>query len=106
MPKNTDKRNEEIIALLTEENRQLRENRLPREYCFAPVAITAEEKKILGELKDSPAFDLITKWFKLKADQNNDLLLHGNNFTEEQKCLLRLAVLVFDDWNSFMANCK
>jgi len=97
MRENTKDRNAEIIAILTEENRQLRENRLPREYCFAPVAITAEEKKIIGEFKGTQVMELFEKWFKSKADQNNDLLLHGSNFSDEQKCLLKLAVLVYDD---------
>ena len=100
------KRTQDIIEILTEENRQLRENRLPREYTFVPIGLTSEEQEIVGSASEGRFAELVTKWFKSQADKNNDLLIHGHSLTVEQQALFKTAVLMYEDWFSFLQNCR
>jgi len=96
----------EIVNQLNAENASLKENRPYRDVAFAPTQITSEEQKTIGDFIDTPILDLISKWFKSKADQNNDLLLHSSKANDEQKCLYRLAVLMWEDWKMFITHCE
>lgn len=95
-----------VINQLSKENDALRKNRPYRNYSFAPESLTSDDQQTIGEFTDTPIFDLFSKWFKAKADQNNDLLLHTDKASDEQKALWRLAVLMYDDWNVFSKHCK
>ena len=101
---NEDRLND-LVNKLNKENYALRNNRLPREYAFAPEFLTAEEQEIIGDYVETPIIDLITKWFKAKADQNNDLLLHNTQDPAKQE-KFKLAVLMYDDWRMFIKNCQ
>ncbi|MBU0712418.1 hypothetical protein KKA87_10950 [bacterium] len=111
---------EELVASLSRENVYLSENlgrlekiinawehedREMREYTFAPKNLTNEESEIVGKYVGSPIMELISKWFKARADQNNDMLVHNMDASDEKKALWRIAVLAYEDWYMFTKNC-
>jgi hypothetical protein len=96
---------DDIINGLTKELAKIRDREI-RKYNFTPEQITPEEKQIIGDAYDSGVMNVIEKWFKYMADKNNDLLIHTYSMSEEQRNLYRLAVLMYDDWVSFVRRCK
>lgn len=94
------KRLEKVLNEMEKVERQI------REYSFSPGTMEADDIEIIGRMGDSPLVSLISKWFKAKADQNNDMLIHNVDATDEKKSLWRIAVLVYEDWYMFIKNCQ
>lgn len=94
----------EIINKYSAE-RVINEQRDVREYVFSPQSLTGEEQLIVGKFVGNPLMEMLTKWFKSRADQNNDMLIHNTDATDEKKALWRIAVLVYEDWYMFVKNC-
>jgi len=98
---------------LAQQNRRLeeivntweKEDIVAREYSFAPKSLEQDEMETIGRYVETPILALIGKWFKSRADQNNDLLVHNLDANDEKKALYRIAVLVYDDWLMFTQKC-
>ena len=92
----------ELINMYSAERDKAREI---REYIFSPLSLTSEEQTIIGKFIGTPLVELLTKWFKSRADQNNDMFIHNADASDEKKALWRTAVLIYEDWYMFMKNC-
>ena len=92
----------ELINMYSAERDKAREI---REYIFSPLSLTSEEQTIIGKFICTPLVELLTKWFKSRADQNNDMFIHNADASDEKKALWRTAVLIYEDWYMFMKNC-
>jgi hypothetical protein len=103
--KNSEQRLSELVNRLSKELVAVKKGRMPREYAFAPESLTTEEQATIGAFVDTDVFNLYNKWFKFKADQNNDLYLHEKGASDEQRALWKLAVLMYDDWRTFNKHC-
>ena len=103
--KNSLRSEKRLSEIINELNQEEIEDREMRKYCFAPKSLTAEEQEIIGDFVETPIIELLSKWFKLKADQNNDILQHGN-LDQIQDAKLKVAVLMYDDRKMFIENCQ
>jgi len=101
-----EERLNDLVNALNKENAALREGRPDREYNFTPITVTTEEQKIIGDFAEAPIIELLTKWFKSKADTNNDLLLHNSEGDPIKEAKFKVAVLMYDDWRMFIKNCQ
>lgn len=77
-----------------------------KNYNITPEKLTVEDQQIIGKFVDTQILDLLSKWFKAQADNNNDYLVHSAAKSPEEQAVWRAAILVYEDWYNFLAHCK
>ena len=68
-----------------------------RGYIFRPEKLTEADQLILARNVDNELIVLLKKLFKIKADENADLLLHFPAETEAKRVGWSIAIRMYDD---------
>jgi hypothetical protein len=97
------KRLEDVVDKLTHEYMVAREG---RGYVFKPENLTEEEQGIIARNIGNEMVRVWKKWFKIKADQNADLLVHFPQEDVEKRVAWSLGVRMYDDLIMQIEKCE